>query len=770
MNAPFFDPQNPYIKILEQISDLALYIDKDLKCQAFSRSFLKSFNYERNEIAGKSLNEIRDPFSDERSSYFINEALKGNSHSQKCWVEFPSIQNRFMDVNYKACTNAEGKTEGVVILAKDYSQFKKEKDKIEKNEEQFQKAFQLAPYPIMMHKEDGEVLIINETWLEITGFKRKEIKNLENWLELAFGSWKGQMANRYHDFWKKNRAIESEEYIVHTKDKKFRIWSFRCALLGTNEEDEKIAITTALDLTESKEYEEKLKYLNETLEERVLKKEKDLKQSEQEFRSAFETASHGMAIVSVDGIWIRANHSMCSLVGYSKEELAEKRIKNLTDEKTYKIEMDKIQSVLKGMRNSYSLEKQLIRKDNQKVWTLTSSSLVRDEHNTPLHFITQIIDINDRKLFEKNLLLAKQQAELANKHKSEFLATISHEIRTPLNSIIGFSELLHDSLKGSTREIEYINTISNSGSTLLNLINDILDLSSIDAGQLEIVNSKVNLKELLNEIIKVFEYQSNKKGIKIGVTFLKGTPMNISMDEKRLKQILLNLLGNAIKFTDKGKIGVAISGSNFREKSFSLHIKVSDSGIGIHPTATEEIFEAFRQQSGQDSRKFGGTGLGLSITKKLVHAMNGNIKVQSIENKGSTFFLCFDKIEIESLEFSKSKTPLGVSTPKFQYKNLKANTQISNKPKREKAIKLINEKLPVLINKACQSGILSEYEQILQILREIEQKAGDLQITEFLEIACSQFEQFEFEELNIHLNKIFDLNNNCNKQLGMSDD
>jgi hypothetical protein len=246
--------------------------------------------------------------------------------------------------------------------------------------------------------------------------------------------------------------------------------------------------------------------------------------------------------------------------------------------------------------------------------------------------------------------------------------------------------------------------------------------------------------------------------------------MDISMDEKRLKQILLNLLGNAIKFTDKGKIGVAISGSNFREKSFSLHINVSDSGIGIHPTATEEIFEAFRQQSGQDSRKFGGTGLGLSITKKLVHAMNGNIKVQSIENKGSTFFLCFDKIEIESLEVSKSKTPLDVSTPKFKYKNLKANTQISNKPKREKAIKQISEKLPALINKACQSGILSEYEQILQILREIEQKSGDLQITEFLEIACSQFEQFEFEELNIHLNKIFDLNNNCNKQLGMSDD
>lgn len=638
-------PTSPNLRILQYIDDLAAFVGNDLVYHSISNSFNKAFSTAEIDLTGKKIEETTgDPFSPEGDLHYIKKALLNTPTLFRRWVKFPDGIHRYMEVKYQPSKNEKNKIDGVVILAKDYSRLKRDQDRILESEHQFRRAVQLAPYPVMIHKESGEILIVNDTWLNITHYDRVKIRTMDDWLECAFGFWKDKIASQYKKFWLNDKKISNGEFIVRTGNNSYRIWNLQAAHLGTDENGERIAITAAIDLTETKVYEDKLKDLNESLEERVLQKEKDLKQSEEEFRSAFTTASHGMGIMHLDGSWLRINEAFIQITGYSREEFSELRMKSLVDNETYLQIRKKLNLLIKGDHESYNLEKQLIRKDKRKVWVLASVSIVRDTNDNPLHFITQIIDINDRKIFEKNLIIAKQQAEEANRHKSEFLANVSHEIRTPLNSIIGFSQLMQDSLQGTENE-DYAKTIVGSGTTLLNLINDILDLSAIEAGQLEIHPSQIKIKDLFNEVIKVFEYSIDQKGIVLSFSLGNNCPLEISIDDKRLRQILLNLIGNAVKFTEIGSVNVQLAAENITEKRCDLILTVSDTGIGIAKDSLEEIFDAFRQQSGQDSRKYGGTGLGLAITRKLVDAMNGKISVESEEGRGSVFTVSFFNVE-----------------------------------------------------------------------------------------------------------------------------
>ncbi|MCG6191105.1 hybrid sensor histidine kinase/response regulator [Maribellus maritimus] len=251
-----------------------------------------------------------------------------------------------------------------------------------------------------------------------------------------------------------------------------------------------------------------------------------------------------------------------------------------------------------------------------------------------------IHDITERKNFESKLLHAKQQAEDANKAKSEFLANMSHEIRTPMNSILGFSEVLLNTAKDEKQK-GYLKTILSSGNTLLSLINDILDLSKIEAGKIEISPEPVNLKILIREIGKVFEQKAEGKGIELIIDLDEDFPENINIDEIRIRQILFNIVGNAVKFTSKGYVRIELRLTDRTEEHVCFDISVSDTGIGIAKKDTERIFESFSQQSGHAARQYEGTGLGLSISKKLCALMNGNISVKSQEGEGSTFIVSF---------------------------------------------------------------------------------------------------------------------------------
>lgn len=254
----------------------------------------------------------------------------------------------------------------------------------------------------------------------------------------------------------------------------------------------------------------------------------------------------------------------------------------------------------------------------------------------------------------------KLTAEAANAAKSEFLANMSHEIRTPMNAILGFSELLRTQLAAS-KERNYLDAISSSGRTLLTLINDILDLSKIEAGKLELQYEPVSVARLVDEIQKVFSIKAGEKGIKLLTEIDPKLPRGLMLDEVRLRQVLFNVVGNAMKFTEKGQVKIKVwaesvaadvassSSDEPDETRVNLFVEVEDTGLGIPKEQQERIFGAFSQVAGQSTRKFGGTGLGLTITKRLTEMMHGVITVQSELGKGSAFRFMFPNVGITEL-------------------------------------------------------------------------------------------------------------------------
>ncbi len=250
---------------------------------------------------------------------------------------------------------------------------------------------------------------------------------------------------------------------------------------------------------------------------------------------------------------------------------------------------------------------------------------------------------------------AKNIAEAANRSKSEFLANMSHEIRTPMNAIMGFTELLSDQITDSHLK-SYVNTIQKASNNLLTLINDILDLSKIEAGKLVINKTSTNLYTLCEEVTSIFSINIKNKDLDLYLDIDEKIPKSLLLDEVRIRQIILNLIGNAVKFTDTGYIKLSVKALKIDEhlSKVDLAILVEDTGMGIPPSQLKKIFQEFEQNDGQDNRKFGGTGLGLSISQRLSEMMGGNISVQSNEGEGATFTILLPLVDISSLQDTHS--------------------------------------------------------------------------------------------------------------------
>ena len=302
-------------------------------------------------------------------------------------------------------------------------------------------------------------------------------------------------------------------------------------------------------------------------------------------------------------------------------------------------------------------------------------------------------DISDRKRAEQDIIKAREAAETANCFKSEFLANMSHEIRTPMNAILGFTELL-SCLIEDRQQKSYLEAIQSGGKSLLTLINDILDLSKIEAGKLDIRYEPVDPHDIFNEIRQIFEIRLSEKNLGFITDISTDIPESLLMDEVRIRQILINLIGNAVKFTEEGYIkisanltprppsltgqgeksddypfikgecrdetgGTPLSASERgrgrgRSRSVNLTITVEDTGIGVPPESQAKIFEAFMQQEGQSAKKYGGTGLGLAITKRLVEMMNGDIILESRQGRGSIF-----RITLHNVAISRTASEIG---------------------------------------------------------------------------------------------------------------
>lgn len=277
-----------------------------------------------------------------------------------------------------------------------------------------------------------------------------------------------------------------------------------------------------------------------------------------------------------------------------------------------------------------------VRKDGSQLRVALSVTAKRDQAGNVNGFLGIALDITTRHLAEAQLLKAKEAAESANRAKSDFLANMSHEIRTPLNAIIGMTELVRDTDLDVTQR-EYLSMVQESGESLLSVINDILDFSKIEAGKLNLECVPFNLRELLGDTMKSLALRAHRKGLELACHVATVVPETVEGDPHRLRQVVVNLVGNALKFTERGEVVLDVDVEESSDHELILHFRVTDTGIGISADQLHTIFEAFEQADTSTTRRYGGTGLGLAISSRLVELMQGRVWVESELDRGSTF-------------------------------------------------------------------------------------------------------------------------------------
>jgi two-component system, sensor histidine kinase and response regulator len=391
------------------------------------------------------------------------------------------------------------------------------------------------------------------------------------------------------------------------------------------------------DLTRTATREAELETARATVEVRVKERTAELWQTEERFRRAFDDAATGMALVAPDGRFLRVNRSMCEIVGYPEPDLLALSFQNITHADDLEADLGHVGRLLAGEARTYQMEKRYRHKDGHTVWVLLGVSLVPDAAGNPLHFVAQVQDISSRKQGELALRQATQVAEAASRAKSEFLANMSHEIRTPMNGILGMTDLLLETdLTPDQRDS--LGLVKSSADALLTVINDILDFSKIEAGKLDIDPVPFSLRDAVGDTLKALAIRAHAKGLELACDIRPEVPELVIGDAHRLRQVLTNLVGNAIKFTERGEVVVRAEWVGAEGDADRVRFSVTDTGIGIPHDKLRTVFDPFTQADGSTTRKFGGTGLGLTICQRLVELMGGRVWADSTLGQGSTFF------------------------------------------------------------------------------------------------------------------------------------
>jgi PAS domain S-box-containing protein len=326
--------------------------------------------------------------------------------------------------------------------------------------------------------------------------------------------------------------------------------------------------------------------------------------------------------------------------------------------------LDLFDHIKKGLVPQKAAEFRLQCSDGTYKWVEVKISVVFDEHNQPIRVLGTQSDVSENRIRNQELITAKEKAEEAAKAKSSFISSVSHEIRTPLNAIIGLVDLLSQDKALNEQQAENLSSLKFSSNHLLGIINDVLDFSKLEAGKINLDKADFNLEQLVNETSRAIEFKASEKGVPIKVRINPNVPQTVIGDAGRLRQVLLNLLGNAVKFTSEGHIDVYVKMLERSGQNCRLRFSVSDTGIGIPEEKRQSIFDSFTQAEVNTFRKYGGTGLGLSISKKLVELQGGEIGLKSIEGIGSTFWF-----ELP-LEISEKKMEVEAGRTSHEVKDL----------------------------------------------------------------------------------------------------
>jgi PAS domain S-box-containing protein len=587
------------------------------------------------ELAGRNLVEDGFEPSYERTHFMDIMKSEGEVNGlESAWTRMDGT-TLFISESARAIHDNEGKIIYYDGIVEDITLRKQTEGALKESEEKFRSLMENSADAIFLTDKEGHYVYTNKAVTNMLGFTPEEMKS-KTIIDLS-------PPDRIDDYLRLFRQLLNEgklftELDLIKKDGEIISTDFNSALLPGE-----LVYGSCRDITDRKVIQNELLKHRDHLEELVNEQTKELQDYMEETRDLYENAPCGYHSLDANGKFVRINNTELKWIGYTLDEVIGRMgIEDIfTSESVETFKSNFPVFMKQGEINN--LEFEMIRKNRSIFHISLNATAIYDANGKYLMSRSTLFDISERKLAEEALNKAKKEAEEANRAKSEFLANMSHEIRTPMNAVLGYTELLGNTLIDQTQK-NYINSIISSGRSLLTLINDILDLSKIEAGKLELENDFIDTYSFFSEFENIFSLKVSEKGLKFNLDIPSGTPHGIYIDEARLRQIVFNLIGNAIKFTSKGKITLKVYTENphivhlSRKKIkelIDLVIEVKDTGIGISKKLQEAVFEPFVQE--RDNKHYGGTGLGLTITRRLTALMNGTINVQSEPGKGSKF-------------------------------------------------------------------------------------------------------------------------------------
>lgn len=379
-----------------------------------------------------------------------------------------------------------------------------------------------------------------------------------------------------------------------------------------------------------------------------------LRASEELFRVTFENAGVGIALVDSEGYILRCNEALIDLTGFTEAELLERNLRDFTHRDDLDLDAALHRDLLDGKRERYMIDKRILRKDGTAVWARLTVTIVASYRSHP-YSIAIIEDITEKKLTElemaayrdeleemvrertEELRSALQVAEAATLARNEFLASVSHELRTPMNGVLGLTHLaLGTNL--TSRQRDYLVKIKTAAQDLLGLLNDLLDFSKMEAGRFEHESVPFQIDHLISSVVDLVSVRAAEKNLQFRIHIGDSIPLQVVGDPVRLRQVLMNLVGNAVKFTETGSVTLLVEKKESDSAQIQLEFSIVDTGPGVPSSLRPHLFEPFRQADGSMTRRYGGTGLGLAICKHIVEQMGGTIGLDDTFVTGSRFY------------------------------------------------------------------------------------------------------------------------------------